>query len=158
MLNRKMSAGTAAQKSSKISLLARLSLLLAILLLCAFSGQSQLLLNDSTPLVSTGIIGVGVSAIDSNIIGGSYFGVGGSYFGYHPSNIFDTIPAVLLITECDNCLSKSISGYFIQQKQTYWGDRMPPGNYDDYWSIIGNLNSNKKPFDKGIRIWQGVAK
>ena len=41
MQNCKTSAGTAAQKSYKCSLLARLPLLLAILLLCAVSSQAQ---------------------------------------------------------------------------------------------------------------------
>lgn len=151
---RNRSAGTAAQKRSKSSLLSGLPLLLAILLLCAVSGKAQLSLNDSIPL-ATGTIGIGISKIDSNIIGVSY---GGSYFGYHPQNVFDTIPAILLITECDNCASKSTNGYFVRQKQSYWGDRMPPGNYDDYWSIIGHLNREKEPFKKGIIVWQGVAK
>ena len=56
-------------------------------------------------------------------------------------------------------MSKQSSKWiFIRQKNVYSGDRMPPGNYDDYWAVFGNLNMDKKPFDKGVRVWQGVAK
>jgi hypothetical protein len=47
MFNRNSSAGTAAEKRSKCSLLARLPLLLAILLLSAVYCQAQITINDS---------------------------------------------------------------------------------------------------------------
>jgi hypothetical protein len=80
------------------------------------------------------------------------------YFGWHIINIYDTVRAVLLITECDDCQSKSITAYAIRQKNVYSGDRMPPGNYNDYWSICGYLNNNKFPFAKGTRVWISVIK
>jgi hypothetical protein len=118
---------------------------------------------DSTKIANlfigaTTVLGTGTLKLDSsatftfNNTLGNY-----DYFGYRAQKIFDTIPAIMLITECDTCQAKSITGYFVRQRETYYGDRMLPTNYEDYWSIIGYLNSERKPF-KNIIIWQSVSK
>lgn len=81
----------------------------------------------------------------------SIFGNGDS-FGYHPVNIFDTVSVVLLVTKCDDCQSESMTARAVRQKYVYSGDRMPPSNYDDYWSIVGYLTKDKQPLPN-IRIW-----
>ena len=79
----------------------------------------------------------------------AYFG----NYGYNATGKLDTVKAVLLITDCDDCQSKSITAFAVREKQSYSGDRMPPGNYDDYWSVKSYLDSKKKAFPSATTIW-----
>lgn len=74
-------------------------------------------------------------------------------YGYKAGGVFDTIKAVILITECDNCPSKSVSGFAVREKYIYHGDPMPPLDYSDQWQVSCYLNSRKKQFPKTTIIW-----
>lgn len=75
-------------------------------------------------------------------------------YGYNKTSKIDTIKCVLLITDCENCSSKSISAYVVREFMAYIGDPMPPGDYSHIWSPINYLDINKKPFNKSVIIWQ----
>ena len=148
MLNRKMSAGTAAEKCSKCSLFARPALLLAILMLVAVFCKAQ----DST---HKGLIALNDSSFKL-ITAGSGISLWSGSYGYHKTGKLDTVKAVLLITDCDNCQSKSVSAYAVREQSTYFGDRMPtqpPTDYSDYWSVKSYLDSRKKTFPSTVTIW-----
>jgi hypothetical protein len=82
---------------------------------------------------------------DAQFIGGD--------FGYRKIEKFDTVKAIILLTECDSCTSKSVPGFAVRQLFVYHGDRMPPGNYSDQWEIIAVLNWGKKRFSPNNIIW-----
>jgi hypothetical protein len=155
MQNQSTSARTAAQKSSKSSLIQRPAIILATLLLCAVFCQGQdttktfKRLTDTSAASLTGIITFGDSLLT---ISGSSWGNTFNY-GYNKTGKLDTVKAVLLITDCDNCQSKSITAFAVREQSAYFGDRMPPGNYDDYWSVKSYLDNKKKPFPSAITIW-----
>lgn len=80
----------------------------------------------------------------------------GITFGYHKTGKLDTVKAVLLITECDDCQSKSVTGYAVRELSTYFGDKMPTypaTDYSDTWEIKSYLDNRKKPFLSNVTIW-----
>jgi len=148
MQNCKTSAGTAAEKRPKSSLLARSALLLAILMLVAVFCKAQ----DSH---HKGLIALNDSSIKL-ITAGSGLSIWYGSYGYHKTGKMDTVKAVLLITECDNCQSKSVTAYAILEQSTYFGDRMPtypPTDYSDYWAVNSYLDSRKRTFPSTVTIW-----
>jgi len=127
----------------------------AILLLCAVFCQGQdttrtlKTLTDTSAASSFGTINWADSSV--TIAGTSW--VSTFNYGYNKTGSLDTVKAVLLITDCDNCQSKSVTAFAIREKNTYYGDRMPPGNYDDYWSVKSYLDDKKKAFPSATTIW-----
>ena len=120
----------------------------AMLLLVAVFCQAQ----DST---YKGFIALNDSSIKL-ITAGSGLSLWSGSYGYHKTGKMDTVKAVLLITECDNCQSKSVTAYAIREQSTYFGDRMlthPPTDYSDYWSVKSYLDSRKKAFPSTVTIW-----
>lgn len=132
MLNRKMSAGTAAQKRSKCSILAGRPLLLAILLLSAVFCQAQY---SDTALTSThGIqFTTGTSRADS-----SFFIKDSTWYEKH----IDTIKTDFVIIVDSNNFVKKVRCDFIihkyerEQHSGYrlWVDR----NRNDTFLLNGN--------------------
>lgn len=120
----------------------------AMLLLVAVFCQAQ----DST---YKGFIALNDSSIKL-ITAGSGLSLWPGSYGYHKTGKLDTVKAVLLITDCDNCQSKSVSAYAVREQSTYFGDRMPtqpPTDYSDYWSVKSYLDSRKKTFPSTVTIW-----
>lgn len=78
--------------------------------------------------------------------------------GYKKTGKIDTVKIVILITECDDCTSKSVSAYAVREQSTYHGDRMPPLDYSDYWTIKSYLDNRKKPFPPKVIIWDNRIK
>ena len=86
----------------------------------------------------------------------------GTFMGkYYPTK-FDTVQAILLISECDTCNAKSSFGYIIKKGE--YG--MIGGNGTNTLSIsmgyvfypFDYLNSEKKPFNKPFIVWKGEEK
>lgn len=73
--------------------------------------------------------------------------------GYNPTGILDTVKTVLLISDCDSCHVRTLFGFAVMENYSYSGDRMPPGNYDDFWSLKIYLDTNRKPFPPSVTIW-----
>ena len=131
------------------------AVLAANLLLCAVFCQGQ----DTTRTLKTFTDASATSSFGTINWGDSSVTIAwdltwGSTFNYS----LDTVKAVLLITDCDNCQSKSVTAFAIRGKSTYYGDRMPPGNYYDYWSydywpVKSYLDDKKKPFPSATTIW-----
>ncbi len=78
-------------------------------------------------------------------------------FGYFPVNEYDTIPAVILVSDTSRhgqIKTFAIRGYCVRQKYKYHGDPMPPLNYDDYFKIIGYLNDRKTKLSSTYIVWE----
>lgn len=71
-----------------------------------------------------------------------------------PVNEYDTIPALFAVSICDSCEIKSMTGYFVRQKQAYKMIERIHYNME----IIKYLNSKKQPLDSTIIFWYGKAK
>lgn len=61
-----------------------------------------------------------------------------SWVDYDKARKADTSKCVLLITDCEGCVSKSVGGYIISEQ----------------WSPSRLLDINKKPFKDSVIIWQ----
>jgi hypothetical protein len=78
--------------------------------------------------------------------------------GYRETGKLDTVRAQILITTCDNCPAKSIIGYAERKQKKYFGDPMPPGNYDDIYIVIRYLDYRKNPLPKSTTVWQAIIR
>ena len=76
---------------------------------------------------------------------------------------YDTVQAILLITECDTCNAKSSFGYIINK-----GEYGIVNNNDGTYTLsiaygytyrfFGFLNHHKKSFDSHVTVWHGKEK
>jgi hypothetical protein len=128
MLNKNSSAGTAAQKISKCSLLAGLPLLLAILLLCAVSGQAQRKLDTVRVLI-----------LYSDT----------TYKGISPTQS----TFVLSVREKHNTGEGVMDSGAAACVDSH--GRIVPC-YNDYWKHLYYLTENKKPINKNWVVWESV--
>jgi hypothetical protein len=88
----------------------------------------------------------------------------GTSMGKYPINPikYDTVQAILLISDCDTCNAKSSFGYIIKKGE--YG--MIGGNGTNTLSIsmgyvfypFDYLNRDKKPFNKPSIVWEGKEK
>lgn len=111
------------------TMLARSALLLAILMLVDVFCKAQdstykglIELNDSSRKLITADFGLSIGSVS---------------YGYQKISKMDTVKAVLLITECDSCQSKSVTAYAIRE----------------HWSVKSYLDSRKKAFPSTVTIW-----
>jgi hypothetical protein len=84
---------------------------------------------------------------------------GDTSMGKYPIK-YDTVQAILLITECDTCNAKSSFGYIINK-----GEYGIVNNNDGTYTLsiaygytyrfFGFLNHHKKPFDNHVTVWHG---
>ena len=71
---------------------------------------------------------------------------------------YDTIKAILLITECNDCNAKSQNGYIIKEGkfgQVYDGRLTLNIQYGYSYYRFGYLNKHKTPFDPKVIVWDG---
>lgn len=128
------SAGTAAQKTSKSSLLARLPLLLAILMLCAFSVEAQTL-------------------------GGAFFYTDTAT----EKPTLDTIKVLLLVSDTSIIHSTAWCEWGYQVRYKYCcinGNTSNLAYYQPvpYYEHFMYLNNRKAAFKPGVVVWHTVAR
>lgn len=162
---RNRSAGTAAQKSSKSSLFARLPLLLAIPMLCAvFSSEAQ-----TTSSIN-----------DSMFLSGATLSF--ATYGQPNEYKYDTISVVLLVSDTlhysnytptlnsDNYFDKagaiswvtafSVRKITIEKRGSHQRGDMMWFNQSDkyYYDTERYLDGNMKPLSKYIKVWMVLSK
>ncbi len=114
----------------------------SILLLCAVFSQGQ---------DTAGIKFVTGTPFLTDSLKFSTLSLTGVYV-YNKTGKLDTVKAVLLITDCDNCQSKSVPAFAVREQHTYFGNT-PQSYYSDSWSIKSYLDINKKAFPPNVIVW-----
>jgi hypothetical protein len=74
--------------------------------------------------------------------------------------IYDTIPCVALVTDCNNCPSRSALLYSVRKKESHWASdgvyltatRAIRFFHDHY------LNERKEPIERGRTVWMSHEK
>lgn len=165
MLHRNSSAGTAAQKSSKCSLIQRPAVVLAMLLLCAvFSSEAQ----------------TTTSSKDSMFLSAESFSIGSISYGTPNEYKYDTIAVVLLVSDTlqytnytphlTNYYDKSgtinwVTAYAvrkitIEKKGSHQSGDMMWFNDSDkyYYNTEKYLDGFMQQLSKHVIVWQVVSK
>jgi hypothetical protein len=74
-------------------------------------------------------------------------------YGYYPSGRFDTVHVKILASVSYEQRVIVVYGYVVEETYIYYGDKMPPGTYEDRKQFKCLLNTDKEPLSDEYTIW-----